>query len=275
MRKSVIVGMFLSLLIGNKAYSQYSEAGIFLGGSWYNGDLQPNWFSIKFINPALGAIYRYNLNPHWALKGNVYYGTVSAEDIRSDNTYQENRNLSFKSSMLDFSVEAEFNFFPFELGYTSYYYTPYVFTGLSLYHFNPKAKLGNDWYELQPLGTEGQGTTLPDAGKHYALTQVAIPIGGGFKFNFTRFGLGIEMGVRKTFTDYIDDVSTVYADKVLLGSENGIIASTLSDRSSPDNTMINRQRGNSKNKDWYSFAGIIISFRINQSKGVCRSAFDK
>ena len=180
--------------------------------------------------------------------------------------------LHFKSSILDISFQVEFNFLPFGkkrddfslTKYDKYFYSPYIFAGLSLFSFNPKAELEDTWYDLHPLGTEGQGTIYYYDRKKYSLAQLAIPFGGGIKVDITeKINAALEWGVRKTFTDYIDDVSTVYADPVIIKAEKGQAAATLSDPSEEDfSGNVGRQRGNSKNKDWYSFVGLIITVKI-------------
>jgi hypothetical protein len=246
------------------ADAQRSELGIFLGGARYNGDLHPEWLNLKFLGPAVGVLYRYHLNYHWSLKGNVYYGKISADDAASKDSFQLNRNLNFKSGILDISLQAEFNFFPFDLGNSEQFITPYAFTGISLFKWNPKGEFSGQWYELQPLGTEGQGTTVYNK-KEYSLTQVAIPMGVGLKMDLGKLCLGIEAGARRAFTDYIDDVSTVYPDKIVLAAEHGPVSAVLSDKSlAKEYSIINRQRGNSRTKDWYTFIGITLSFRLGK-----------
>jgi len=138
-----------------------------------------------------------------------------------------------------------------------------------VFFYNPRTDYEGDWYDLQPLGTEGQGTTgYPDR-TPYSLTQLAIPFGVGFKFSLSKnASLGIEYGIRKTFTDYLDDVSTTYADTSGLKAENTRIAMLLSDRSGryyPEGY----NRGDENNKDWYTFLGVTLTFKINGSSKDC------
>jgi len=256
--------------------AQDSEVGVFAGVSYYLGDLNNKHF--RFSQPATGLVHRYILNPHFSVKNSFLYGMLYGDDGKTSNIVQIERNLHFKSSILDVSTHLEFNFFPFEVKNADFslsrndkmLFTPYIFTGISLFSFNPRAQFNNNaWYDLQPLGTEGQGTITyyPDK-KKYSLTQLAIPIGGGIKMNISKkVNIAFEWGLRASFTDYIDDVSTTYADPVVLRTEKGQIAAGLSDpslSSDSENTLSNvgRQRGNSKNNDWYSFAGVMITFKL-------------
>ncbi|NRA12748.1 MAG: hypothetical protein HRT57_12395, partial [Crocinitomicaceae bacterium] len=116
--------------------------------------------------------------------------------------------------------------------------------------------------DLQPLGTEGQGSSLNS--KSYGLTQLAIPIGLGAKISMgDKASINFEIGLRKTFTDYIDDVgSGSYIDPVLLAAENGPLAAELSNRSLSDSRF--GRRGNASTKDWYVFSGVMFTFRLGK-----------
>ena len=69
----------------------------------------------------------------------------------------------------------------------------------------------SQWIDLQPLGTEGQGTTAYPDRKKYSRTQIAIPMGGGVKISLNdNLNIAFSFSARKTYTDYLDDVSTTY-----------------------------------------------------------------
>ncbi|MBI3502330.1 MAG: hypothetical protein HY063_11100 [Bacteroidetes bacterium] len=248
-----------------------AELGIFLGGSYYLGDLNPGGHFNRFTRPAAGGLFRYNFNTRFSAKGIVSLGNIEADDAYSKNEQHRNRNLSFRSRILEFAVEGEFNFLPYTTGKKSSVTSPYVFAGIAVFHFDPQGYYQGKWYNLQPLGTEGQGTTFSDA-KPYSLTQFAIPFGVGMKINTAkRIGINFEWGLRKTFTDYLDDVSGTYPDPVLLEEEKGPVAAALSDKSLKKEAGrdTGRQRGDSFTKDWYSFAGIILTFKLRGDEGHC------
>ena len=267
--------ILLICIVANPVTAQrVSEVGPFAGVSYYLGDLNLNKHFF-FSKPAGGLVHRYILNSHFAIKNSFLYGTVYADDSKSNNPTQVNRNLHFKSSILDISTVIEFNFLPFDgpegesvrAGSDKYYFTPYVFTGISLFSFNPQANYNGIWFDLQPLGTEGQGTIAYLNKKKYSLTQLSIPIGAGIKYDISKkVNFAFEWGIRKTFTDYIDDVSTTYANPVAISTEKGLVASRLSDQSLDLDTKygnVGRQRGNSKNNDFYSFAGAMLTFKLS------------
>ncbi|HEY4798149.1 MAG TPA: DUF6089 family protein [Bacteroidia bacterium] len=249
-----------------------SELGIFLGGSYYLGDLNPGGHFNRFTRPAAGGLYRMNFNPRFSAKAVASFGTIEGDDAYSTNENRRNRNLNFKSRINEFAVEGEFNFLPYTTGNKkTSLASPYIFWGIAVFHFDPLGYYQNRWIPLQPLGTEGQGTTFSSQ-KPYSLTQFSIPFGVGLKINTAkRVGINFEWGLRKTFTDYLDDVSGTYVDPVLLASEKGAMAGALSDRSlvKEGGSNIGRQRGNSSTKDWYSFAGVIITFKMRNNENHC------
>lgn len=273
MKKIVFTLLFLISLI-TSSFSQKSEVGLFLGGSVYSGDLSPQLININFINPAIGGFYRYNLSRHWALRGQVYYGRIDGADSLSKNEFQKNRNLRFKSPLLEFAVLAEFNFLPFETGNKKYPFTPYVFGGISVFHFEPETDFKGDMIGLRQLGTEGQRINEDHT---YSSSQVSLPFGIGIKTNLSdRVGIGAEFGVRKTFTDYLDDVSGNYPDfKKMTGQSVGDIAVTLSDRSLVPGDHSGRQRGSSLASDWYTFMGVTLWIKLGRTSKFACTPFNK
>ena len=255
---------------GIKSSAQYNELGILGGWSSYQGELADHLFKTEMNHLAGGIFFRHNWDRHWSWKLSVNYGRISGDDALSSSPFNRDRNLSFYSNILDISPLIEFNFFPYETGNFYYPFTPYLFTGISIFHFNPKASLGNNVYELQPLTTEGE--------KPYKRLNIAIPIGGGLKFSIGRLGIGLEVGARRSYCDYLDDVSTVYPNPVSLLADKGQTAVLLSDRSftSRDSSILvpssfRKQRGNMQDKDWYLFGGITLYYRLSSLlKDICK-----
>lgn len=268
--KSVLL-VFLFATV-NSAKGQFSEFGIMGGVSFYIGDLNPD-MPFKQVMPAGGAFYRYNFNDRFAARCAFSLGYLQADDAKSDVASQIERNLNFQSWVYDFSLTGEFNFFKYAPGDMQHPITPFLFGGISVFKFNPTtvAADGNR-YELQPLGTEGQGTTFYPDRKKYALTTVSIPFGLGLKANISKtFSVGLEWRMHYAFTDYIDDVSGTYADPDVIQAERGDIAYELSNRSLTldDAILEGRQRGNSKTNDWYSFALVTFSFNLKAKPAKC------
>lgn len=238
---------------GLRTEAQEFEVGLFAGGSYYNGDINPG---IPFIqtNAAYGGLIRYNFNQRTAARLSVFRGILEGDDAVSK--FNEARGLNFISNITDISAVFEFNFLPYFTGSKRNYISTYIFGGASVFFFNPKS----NGVELRNIGTEGQVAGF-DGRKKYSKTGFSIPFGVGVKYSLTsKIGLGFEWGMHKTFTDYIDDISTTY---YLQGSliDPGNTAGLLSDPSRSHNPYM--QRGDPKTKDWYSFAGVSITYKIN------------
>ncbi len=239
-----------------------SELGILLGGMYYIGDLNQNKH-FKHTNLSGGLLFRYNVHPRLAWRANFIYGTVEGYDSEANRDLLVNRNLSFHSKIFELGSGVEFNYFPFEMGHDRYKGTAYMFAELALFRMNPTTEYNDETVELQPLGTEGQGTSL--SGKNpYSLTQLAIPLGVGFKCSLGKnASLGLEYGIRFLFTDYLDDVGSYrYVNPAELAAENGPLAAELSNRSL-DGSRFGR-RGNPATRDWYSFFGATLTFRLGR-----------
>ena len=274
-KRTIIFYFFLLIAVhasAQKNTTRYQEFGIFLGGSYYIGDLNRAHLN-SLTQPAGGVVYRYNFNPRFDIKANLLFGSVKGDDSQSGVPSQVTRNLSFKSPITELAAEFEFNFLEYTLGNTKTPFTPYVFAGVAGFRFNPQGQIGDNYFNLQPLGTEGQGTVL-NSSKRYKLMQISAPFGLGIKASISKMiGVSLEWGWRKTFTDYIDDCSKTYVDPVQLTALSGPSAAYFSDPSLvADHTAnIGKQRGNSRTKDWYSFAGIMITFKLRAKAMKCYS----
>jgi len=242
---------------------------LWVGGADYFGDINAQT-SLLFFNPAGGVFYRRNFDERISARVNLNAGRVWADDAYANNYYQVSRNLGFASNIYELSAQFEFNFLPYTtIPYSSmnakHKFSPYLMAGFGVFHFNPFAKYNGQKVFLQPLGTEGQGyPEYPDL-KHYRRTSTAILMGGGFKFRIGRqTGLTIEGAIRKTFTDYLDDVSGVYADPVILYNEGGPDVAFLADPSvevvSEPVGAPGKMRGDSSKSDDYFLLGIGFSY---------------
>ncbi|MEZ4721576.1 MAG: DUF6089 family protein [Flavobacteriales bacterium] len=258
----------LAILVIFQAAAQKSaqrdlEIGAIGGISWYNGDLNSQKiFGRDYINKAYGVSIRKNLNRRFALRSTAVYSTLGASDQVAKYSAQALRNLSFKTKIYELGGLLEFNFLEYDAMINHKRFTPYSFVGLSVFRFNPTTEVEGSFYELQPLQTEN---------KKYSLVSIAIPFGFGFKYALTdRFIINTDWGMRRTFTDYLDDVSSDYPYPEDLDG----LSENLSDRSleqtGPDGTNWGTQRGNAKTKDWYSFVTLGLSIRIGPKKGSCK-----
>jgi len=260
------------------------------------GDLTPGHFTIPGYN--FGLQYRYNINRRFAVRLVTHYGRING-DSKNDSESKRYKNLSFHSYIFDVEGGIEINFMEYEPGSKGHRFTPYIFGGISVFTFNPKTYYQGEEYELQPLGTEGQGLTAYPDNKPYKLAALAIPFGIGIKWSVSdKVSLNLEWGLRKTFTDYLDDVSTRYPDPTILRAEKGAVAAALSNRqneqkaidmgldisigpngipnNSADFDLYMKSKGHGggqrglENNDWYGIAGITVMFKIvGPKKGRC------
>lgn len=252
MRQHLLFLLLLVLLpFGLK--SQDFEAGLFGGGSYYLGDLNPGLHFLQ-TKPAFGALIKYNYTTRWAFRGGVTMGTVMASDARTGDNPA--RNLNFSSRITDISLMVEFNFFDYFKSMKRNIISPYIFGGVGIFFFNPKS----GGVALVDIGTEGQKVGY-EGREPYKLFSFALPFGVGVKYNISkRLSLAFEWGMRKTITDYIDDVSTTY---YLEGTQ---IDQSNVDQMLSDPTRSHRplmERGDPKTNDWYNFTGLYITYSFD------------
>jgi opacity protein-like surface antigen len=231
-----------------------------LGLAGYQGDLKAQAISFSQTKPILSLGARYDLTEHLTARSYFSFTSLKADDKKGGTTMQQ-RNLNFKTKILDWELTAQYSLF--NLNYR--WWTPYVFAGIGVFHFKPYTNdsAGNKTF-LQPLSTEGEGF-VPGV-KNYKLTQFSIPIGLGAEYSLNEdMRLGIEFGYRKTFTDYIDDVSTVYVDQAALLNARGQTAVDLAwrgdEKGGGSYPAAGYPRGNSKRKDGYYYIAITYTVR--------------
>lgn len=240
--------------------------GFSVGLSNYQGDLTPTPLSnIRKSHISAAGFLRIQHNDFFNTRLNIQYGKVEAADADGESS-NAGRNLSFSTTIWEAGLIEEINIIGFHSG-TDRFFSPYLFGGVAVFHYNPKTVYFGQVVELQPLGTEGQG--IPGYAGEYSLFQVAIPIGGGLKLGLGGDAtLSVELGGRKLFTDYLDDVSGPYVDSRILLIGNGPLASALGNRigeyhnSDPVNTP-GAPRGNPKYQDWYFFSTISLAFALD------------
>ena len=269
MKKSIVITFLLIACVFN-ASAQFhtaasrSELGLMLGGAYYIGDLN-RFGHFKGTQPAGSLFYRYNINTRVSFRANLSYGNVVGDDAWAKEEVLVNRNLNFKSDIFELGAGVEFHYMPFQMGSKRYRGTAYFLLQLAMFRMIPKTNYDGEWVHLRPLGTEGQGSDLNSKG-HYSLVQMSIPIGLGFKLALGKsVSIGIEYGIRKTFTDYLDDVKMdTYVDPVALAAANGPLAAQLSNRSMDGDRY--GKRGTAATKDWYAFFGLTLTCKLGNPK---------
>ncbi len=239
------------------------DLDFFLGTSNYSGDLQDKRFAFSQAHLAGGLGISYEITNHFSVRAAFKIGKISADDKLGRN---KERNLNFSSQLTEGALDVQYLITP--LG--SHVLSPYVFAGVAVYHYDPYTfdSAGRKYY-LKPLSTEGEG--FISGRNNYNLTQVAIPFGVGVKMPLSdNINVGLEVGYRKLFNDYLDDVSKTYVDPNQLLVNRGAKAVELSyrgDELKNGSTVYPTgvQRGNPKYKDWYYFTGLTLSFRLGNT----------
>ncbi len=286
---------------------RYGSVGVSLSAMNYFGDIvpEPDFTSLRFksTRPNLGISYTHRLYPRVSARASLNWGRLTGDDMKSasenegENVGRFKRNISFRNDVVEVSGVAIIDLFENR----SFYrrrpdFVPYGFVGLAFFHHNPKAyyrrgshpgltadqDIPTGWYELQPLGTEGQYANGEGYEEPYKRFQVAIPFGLGVRYRLDRnWDMSFEVGWRKTFTDYLDDVSNRHASKAEIlagGGSNPKAAAILADRSAesgfdtrpdPSGTPYSGVsgygekgaiRGNNSDKDWYIVSGLSVNY---------------
>lgn len=270
-KKLFIVALLLLASFGAQSQVLFgkTEIGFTIGGMNYIGDLN-NQHVYDKPNLAFGGLVRYNFNERWSIRFDIDYGHIEG----GNPDYISRRNLSFRSYIFEASLRMEFNFFPFSMRDDQFFWTPFLFCGLGFFTYNPIAHYTDpitgvsDWYELQPLCTEGQGTALNPENSPYTLKQLSMPFGVGVKYHPSKsLTLSVEYGFRKTWTDYLDDVSTKYVDNHELKNIMGDVAAGLADRSGEvDPGFVNNagmKRGDDSLDDWFAYFNINMTVKLD------------
>jgi hypothetical protein len=262
-------------------FSQKWEIGIGGGVSYYVGDLNPTGH-FKFPHPSGTIFVKRIITNRWSVRAGFTYLGVYADDAQGDFAYQQVRNLRFQSNIFELHIAAELNFFPFGMNQRSYTerfsynekirkWTPYLFAGIGAYYYDPVTTINGTLVHLQPLGTEGQQTSSYQDRKPYSQFMPCLPFGLGVKFNIkNKLTIAMEYGMRLTFNDYLDDVSSDYAINSEIVAEHGGIAGTASDQSKGDfasSSNDHYQRGIKTDLDWYGYLGVSLIFYIKVKEG--------
>ncbi|MGG9960419.1 hypothetical protein [Ferruginibacter sp. SUN106] len=270
------------------------EVGVNFGPSFFLGDLGGNAgkgtnnlkdLNLEFTKLMKGAYITMYPNKWVGLRLAASLTYLEGDDATINTTginelWRKQRNLDFRTNVTE--VNGSIEVFPTMIFAADPdnepRLRPYGLIGAGIYHFNPqgsiKASNGDkSWYYLQPLRTEGEGMAEYPYSKPYKLTQLNVLYGGGLKYFLSdRVNIGAEFLYRKTFTDYLDDVSKKYIDPKnfakYLPSQTASLATKLSDKAIgiiypgmtryPEGT----QRGDLKNADTYFSVVLKVGFRL-------------
>lgn len=240
------------------------EGGIHSGITQFYGDVNSRIFSWKQKGMIYGIHARYNYNSKLSGRFALTVGNVKSDDALSKSVFQRQRNVNFKTTITELGFTGEYNIFGYSSGSKRKYpglekirFSPYVFTGFNFYFFSPKSEVNGKYYNVKNLDTE--------LGKSYKTINLSIPLGLGVKYSpINLWTIGFEVGMRKTFTDFLDGVGGYYADYKTVLNDQGEIAAILSDPSRLLGNTIQKTgpRGNPSSKDWYLFMGFSITKKL-------------
>jgi hypothetical protein len=262
---------------------QYNSVGFSLNAMNYFGDVTPStsFTSFRFLStrPNVAVSFTRRFYPRVSGRVSLSYGRITGDDSKAANQndqdarYRFNRNMNFRNDILEASGVVIVDLIENRNNYLKRPdFVPYVFAGVAGFYHNPKGQYKDGEYvELQPLGTEGQRA---NGGTGYSLTQFSIPFGGGVRYRINRnFDASLEIGWRKTFTDYLDDVSGVYApaEAFPAGQEvasyfagvGGVYPSSLTLSNTGAFNGFNvpgEKRGTGDKTDWYIVTGVSLNY---------------
>lgn len=248
-----------------------------LGGANQVGTDYMKDFDWKAIRPALMVGMRFKQTQQISHKVNLTLAYIAGNDQWTEDPIRLSRNLNFRSPLVEIGYNFEFYLkkekrgHRFKLrgvrGLRSMGLYPYGFFGVSGFFFSPQGNVGGSWEWLKKHSTEGQGisSTRPE----YSRFQLAVPLGVGVKYAVDRRWLiSIEYGMRKTFTDYIDDVSTTYFPNNIIEAERGSIAALAADPTQGAwvGAQSYQQRGDPTDNDSYLFLIIGANYKLKTTR---------
>lgn len=261
MKKNIF---FFLIFLASVSSAQPVRLHLMGGFSNYSGDIQQRMFTLNQGNSIISAGGTFSITDKLALRSDYSFTKLGADDKLNKPSLRV-RNLNFKTIIQELTLMGEYDF----PGLADNRLTPYVFAGIGAFHFSPYTSdsMGNKVF-LVGLSTEGQGLAEYPDRKVYKTTQFNIPYGGGIKYALSDdLFIGFELGFRKLFTDYLDDLSTTYVDKNVLINAKGPWAADFSfrgDELKPPQPYpeTGSMRGNSKKNDYYYYGQFRISFRM-------------
>lgn len=241
-----------------------------------------------------GMFMRYSGHPSLALRFNLNYGTLYANDDWNinkareaasieDDAYQRYlRNQDARANVWEgtFMIEVMPLRFNSETRMAQKSMQPYVAFGAGGFHFRPQTSLidpntgRKKWVYTKDLRLEGEG--VPGSGAvQTSLWQVCVPLGVGLRWDVgDNMNIGVEWLYRMTTTDRLDNVSSFYVSPDFfdrsLSPEDAAIAKQVYDKSKFIEPGVTNApgsiRGNKDVLDGYSTFSFTILYRLETNK---------
>lgn len=192
-----LVSVFSFIFLSNLAFSQNFEAGLTLGLTTYNGDIDVVAQNLgSAMRPAIGLLGKYRLSNSLLVRGQILIGKLSGSEKNHPTAWRQERGLSFEAKLTEVSALLEYEVV------TKKRFTGFTFGGIGVTYFNPKTDFN--------LPNKYIDDVNPDAQTNYKKITLAVPLGVGLKYSLpNEFYLSAEMGYRFVFTDYLDGISKV------------------------------------------------------------------
>lgn len=242
---------------GSSSYKQMNRHGALslsggLGMSSYFGDLKGRQTDI-WAKPSTQLGVQYRVNNHFHIRTEtIWYRIAGADSLNDKESSIYSRNLSFRSDNIELNIQVLYQLFNNYSRFNRHLLNPYGFAGVGITSVKPEALYKDEWHNLRPLMTEGV---------NYNSVAIVVPFGLGVSYHVNRnWDWSFEFGYRYSFSDYLDDVSSVH-----IGVENveDPIAKALSDRR-PEKGLLpvkaGNIRGNANINDWYFIAGLKATY---------------
>lgn len=276
LKSKILYAILFSIWIQGDYILAQGEFGIVAGISNYQGELASystsNGFKAK-IGPVLGLHTGFAWSPHFQLRADLQYLRLAGDDLLNESEITRSRNLNFFSPIFQLAGGIDWNLLGFnqEDGKS---FSPYASLGASLFYMNPKTTYQGNKIALHPLGTEGQYLQdYPDQ-KPYSLLQPTLQFGGGLKFLTSgHIIIALEAMMSYTFTDYIDDVSTIYISYDELLAKAGPLTAAVANRigeyfnSEPVIVPTGSRRGNAGTNDYFGTITVRFSVPVEVGSG--------
>lgn len=263
--KNIIIVTCLFLVLSKSVFAQNDSSKVaYVSASlctpYYIGDIHD--YKQK---PKAGISVAYSfplkINSPFSLVMSVSYTKIAAADWNSSKKDRFHwRSLHFRSPLTEFGIRMAYDFRRRKR------LKPNISVGTGLLTFNPQANLDGRWYDLQAYGTEGQNLVRPTYKMPYKLVTPFVSLGIGAKYQIrSRWEILAETRFQLAFTDYLDDISTVYPERAKM-LERDPIAYQLSDRSDPTGWNVSdfQPRGNPKTKDGYFLSSLGVCYRLGK-----------
>lgn len=279
--RGIFAFIFITLL-ALQLQAQKHELGVFLGGANGITDIGRT----DFINPlpkdyesgqptipiAIGAIYRFNLNPQQSLRLNLDYARFIDNDRLAAEDYRYNRGAKYSQSLFEGSIVFEYNFFPIN-SEQQRAHSPYIFAGAGVFGYNhPEYQVAHQLVEgsTAPTSPTDFETVIEKSNK--TKFSYTIPFGAGYKYKFNwQWIAAVEIGVRPTIVDDLD-LAFAEPEDFTYTIQDGLEAFegvTEEIQRRNDELIIERQVGDHSNNDWYVFTGLTLTYTFGRPACFC------